>query len=134
MTDHPQLSDFQRDTLLWLLDEYDAGHAMGNWGVHWTRNDDSVSRSDSAVQSRALRSLERRGFILRRNSISGDPYYAEERRPLGRTTTVVLTPTGREVASILRDGQPDPLLTGNSDSPVSIPDPVSTPDQGGTGD
>jgi hypothetical protein len=64
------------------------------WGVEWypSRWADRWTPADRAVVSRALRRLEQRGFVERKNERTGQP---------GRTTNVRLTDRGREVAKWL---------------------------------
>jgi hypothetical protein len=100
------LSPWQRQLLVWLLTAWEQrerrreqGMYVG-WGIEYPHLHRGTSRSDSAVRSRALQSLERRGFLLRRNEISGDSY-SDEHKPLGRTTCLQLTPSGRELAERL---------------------------------
>jgi hypothetical protein len=73
-----RLSPYQEGVLLWLLDRYRAVEARGKtvdgWGVRIARTPGGTSRSESAADSRALRRLEARGFIVRRNDVSGDKH------------------------------------------------------------
>ena len=64
------------------------------WGVEWypSRWLDGSTPADRAVVSRALRRLEQRGLVERKNQRTGKP---------GRTTNVRLTDRGREIAKRL---------------------------------
>jgi DNA-binding PadR family transcriptional regulator len=64
------------------------------WGVDWdpSRGQDSWTPTDRAVVSRALRRLEQRGLVERKNEQTDNP---------ARTTNVRLTARGREVANRL---------------------------------
>ena len=65
-----------------------------DWGVDWapTRWADPWTPADRAVISRALRRLEQRGLVERKNEVTNTPR---------RTTNVRLTDRGREVAKRL---------------------------------
>jgi DnaB-like helicase N terminal domain len=64
------------------------------WGIEWypSRGHDRWTPTDRAVVSRALRRLEQRGLVERKNECTGQP---------GRTTNVRLTERGREIAKQL---------------------------------
>jgi hypothetical protein len=65
------------------------------WGIEWypSKGQRAWTPSNRAVMSRALRRLEQRGLVERRNRISGEES--------GRTVNVHLTDRGREVAKRL---------------------------------
>lgn len=102
-----KLSRQQRHILdvLWEQTTYIEGHgnefakAMLNyWGVRWypAKGFDDWKRSDSATISRALRRLEHRGLVERKNEISDR---------VGRTTRVKLTAAGIAIAKRLTKTQ-----------------------------
>lgn len=105
----PRLSEFQQHLLRWTLARYRRIEDQGDdyaksilkvWGVAIRRLANGTSRSESASISRAIRMLEWRGFIRRRNDISGDPWNSE-RDEVGRTTHIQFTESGRELAERL---------------------------------
>jgi hypothetical protein len=78
--------------------------ALKYWGIRITPLPAGTSRSESASQSRAIKRLEDRGLIQRRNQCSGDRYCAEEYQPVfrqHRTTHLRFTPEGRARAELL---------------------------------
>jgi hypothetical protein len=114
------LSPYQKAILSWLLDCYrhdeavNSGkvHRVNRDGVHLTRRPAGTSRSVSASASRAIRRLEERGLIRRRNRVSGDKYGRDGRGDHGhgaqvRTVTVELTPAGRVLAEELVEEDAD---------------------------
>lgn len=83
------LSEFQRRLLVKIWDGYTAPKLLTNqWGVRFGKLANGVSRSKSASVSRAIRSLETRGFIVRRNDASAGQKF----------THLGLTPKGRAMA------------------------------------
>lgn len=90
-----RLSEAQRQFLRDLLTYYTRG-AAGPFGVlladlrHYRREGSQRTRADSAAFSRMLASLERRGLIARHSWTGGR-----------RTTDLVLTPLGRQVAELV---------------------------------
>jgi hypothetical protein len=100
VTSATRLSALQRTILVALLQGEANGEAVHGWGVPWGGADGG--KSASAAASRALRRLEQRGLLHRRNYFTGDKYSdAEDQRfvrPQVRTTHVALTPEGRAVA------------------------------------
>ena len=111
-----RLSDQQADFLCWLLvayrdlpDELAALHRrqVDHMGVPVGRLPKGTSRAESASMSRALRRLEDRGLIERRNWLAGLAF-----RPAGqfndgnrRTTHVRLTAEGWDLAERLTAGR-----------------------------
>jgi hypothetical protein len=79
------LSQLQR----WILSQVLARDDGDAWGVPWRL--DSPTRSESAANSTALRRLERRGLVERKN----------QRGPKNRATHVRLTDSGRNLAQEL---------------------------------
>jgi hypothetical protein len=72
---------------------------LEHWGVHiWKRG--ARNRSASASRSRALRRLEDRGLIVRRNSISGD-HAPSMFGTQTRTVEIRFTEAGRKLAESL---------------------------------
>jgi hypothetical protein len=104
-----RLSPYQEGVLVWLLDHYRRIEATGKtvdvWGIDIGRRPPGTSRSESAADSRALRRLEDRGLIERRNFASGDRYGGRvDRKPhQHRTTHITLTATGRDLAERLTE-------------------------------
>lgn len=100
MTDN--LSAEQKSVLLWLLDYCNRIESSGNdhakqdialWGVPWRTN--GLTRSEHASLSRTLRRLETRGLVIRKNDVSDGR----------RTTGVVLTANGRQIAEAVNIAQ-----------------------------
>jgi hypothetical protein len=119
-----RLSQQQEDFLGWLLDRYRdrevpgrlteyGKHSLEHWGVHLPRFENGTSRSECASFSRAIRRLEQRGLVQRRNSHSGDKYqdhYENERQ--FRTVEVRFTPAGRELAERSTEEKRPELTSG----------------------
>jgi hypothetical protein len=117
------LSDFQIAVLAWMLRAYRHAEAVNSrpgqpvnryeiaqlehWGVHiWKPR--PTSRAGSAARSRALRRLEARGLIERRNSIGGDQYSGGVWNKQHRTVELRFTPKGRTLAEQLETPPPPP--------------------------
>lgn len=104
------LSTLQIDILKWLHEQQDAfSHTIGaawfsHWGTPW-KGDASLTNSERAVASRALRRLEQRGLVLRNNGVSGSPGTGKARTaasdPHNRTTNVRITDAGRALVQSL---------------------------------
>ncbi len=112
------LGAFQKDILRCLLHhtqrqrlpDYPSRQRAQGVPVKWIRPK-GVSRVDSASFSRAIRRLEARGLVIRTNYVSGCPagenfregqvrLKMEEPAPK-RTNSIILTPTGEEIAKRL---------------------------------
>ena len=98
---HDKLSEQQQNILLHLIRKTIFAESHGHdgckeyapcWGVTWLVG--PCSRSECASISRALRRLEARGLIVRRNDMS---------RGSRRTTCVRFTDVGRDLAERLAD-------------------------------
>ena len=114
-----RLSGLQRAILLYLAQERIAGRTMAQWQP--SRWYPTWSPSNRAVFSRALHRLEARGLILRQNQRAAVPgswtgYRRSVTDPfMKRTTTIELTPIGREVAERLTNGvSPDVSRSGRA--------------------
>lgn len=117
------LSDLQRGILRHVLrqcqdietsgDDYDRDE-LAEWGVAWRPfGDRRPNGSERAAMSRALRRLESRGLVQRRNVRSGDRFL-EGFRPLSpftRTHSVRLTDKGRRIAETVNNVPAVTLLT-----------------------
>ena len=112
-----KLSRLQKGLLCWLLSETERIESGGSgyerltllgWGVLWypSKGGDEWSATDRAVTSRCLRRLEKRGLIIRTNHISGHgvQYIGGFTAPK-RTTSIMLTPKGKETAKRLTKEQ-----------------------------
>ena len=98
------LSKLQKTILCWLLEQYkhieSTGEKISVWGIDWNpsgrwyslyHRQNHWTATKRADVSRALRRLEQRGLVIRKNSVSDGM----------RTTDVLLTTTGREVSERL---------------------------------
>lgn len=111
------LGGLQRNILVAVWNATEAGRSERAWGVRWgsllPRN---KSRSLSAAASRALRQLERRGLVRRRNQVSGDRHQSQQPVEIGgqvwtripppehhRSTHVELTDAGVVIARALAE-------------------------------
>ena len=94
MTDETSLSGYQQQVLRDLLaHEQEQGEGKSLWLQHRRQG---VSRSQSAAWSRAVRRLEERGLVRRFNYQT-----RAEGAGVGRTTDLLLTSLGRELARTL---------------------------------
>src|SRR5258708_31644639 len=111
---HAGLSDTQANILRYALRRYQWVETHGNessrrqaamWGIPWCpwRKDDRPNGSDRASVSRALRRLESRGLVQRRNDYRGDRWQEspDDNGVRFRTLQVKLTAEGRKVAERL---------------------------------
>ena len=92
------LSSLQREILMMLMEAEEDGEAEELWGVRLRLQ--YPTRAESAGLSRAVRRLEQRGLLQRRNQHTGDKYCDPEgkcARPHPRHTHLLLTELGREV-------------------------------------
>jgi len=98
-----RMSAQQKHVLVWLLDCRNEGHADEQGGVPWRVGGAPDIR---ASLSRALRRLEQRSLVRRRNRISGDQWDEgdfDRTPPVNhRTTHVELTQIGEVVAKHLK--------------------------------
>jgi hypothetical protein len=82
-----KLSEMQKDVLYCLWWANQVGEEEDFWGVRWLRiRSESPTRAQSAAYSRAVRRLEQRGILVRRNQYTGRPR---------RLTHLALTDLGR---------------------------------------
>lgn len=108
------LSALQADILRYVLSNTQHIEENGSdnyrwevayWGIHWRPfGDGHPNASERASMSRALRRLDARGLVQRRNSHSGDRHQERqdrERPAVTRTICVKLTEEGRSVAERL---------------------------------
>lgn len=115
MQSESKLSYLQRNILKWLLEatEYAEEHsrfsgALACWGVRWCPSKlfGDWTPTLAASISRAIQRLEARELVLRQNSHTGTPDSGRARTsaadtPPKRTTNLLLTDKGREVAKRL---------------------------------
>jgi hypothetical protein len=103
-----KLSQLQRDILKWLYARHVKDGSPANGGrIRWAVDGDALAR---AAMSRALRRLEERDLLLRRNFSSGMGEKYNYRMRLyqldehNRTTHITLLPDGVEIGKLLTNG------------------------------
>src|SRR4029453_414445 len=91
MKHNDALSSLQQKLLLAIADRYQQGPIEKGWGVRY-RVKAGLKRTQQAAYARALKRLERRGLVERKNVVSGPAPNEFFRKH--RTTHVVLLPAG----------------------------------------
>lgn len=116
-----RLSELQAEILVSVLERYRHIEQHGNefwrgeiayWGVEWPpyQRTYQPNAAERAALSRALRRLEARGLVQRRNSVRGDRWQEEPSKhctPVIRTTRAKLTDEGRTEAERLTNASND---------------------------
>jgi hypothetical protein len=111
------LSRLQRDVLTWAWRETVALEASGDstvriWGVRW--HPEPQTPAGRAVLSRALRRLEERRLVVRKNQATNGMDTTTGRRLRWRTTHVLLTEAGRDLAQRLITPEPHALTVADA--------------------